>query len=227
MEEETIVISLGGSLVVPEEIDVEFLHDFRGLILEQAAQGKKFVITVGGGKICRKYQAVAAKLANPAREDLDWIGIASIKLNAELLRVVFGEHVHYEVIANPSKNFDFTKPIVIVSAYRPVATSDVDAILAANTVRAKKIVNLSNIDYVYDSDPRTNPNAQKIDNISWNNYRALIPSELSPGLNTPFDPIASKMAEEMGISVIIMNGKPLSNLKNYLNGKSFRGTTIR
>src|SRR3989344_4253722 len=116
MKEETIVISLGGSLVVPEEIDVEFLHDFRDLILEHVAQGKKFVITVGGGKICRKYQAVAKELATPKREDLDWLGIASIKLNAELLRVIFGEHVHEEVISNPSKKFDLTKPVVIVSA---------------------------------------------------------------------------------------------------------------
>ena len=91
---------------------------------------------------------------------------------------------------------------------------------------AKKIINLSNIDHVYDSDPKLNPDAKKIEKISWADYRKLIPAEWVPGLNSPFDPTASKMAEAEGIEVIIMNGKPIDNLKKCLNGESFQGTVI-
>ena len=66
----------------------------------------------------------------------------------------------------------------------------------------------------------------KIEKISWADYRKLIPSEWNPGLNSPFDPIASKMAEENGIEVYIMNGKPIDNLKKCLNGEEFQGTKI-
>lgn len=225
--EEKIIISLGGSLVAPEEIDVGFLHSFRDLILEHVAEGKKFIITVGGGKIARKYQAAAKELATPSNIDLDWIGIASLKLNAELLRVIFGEYAHKEVIPDLSKPFNFDKPVVVGSAFKPRATSDVDAIMAADTAGAKKMVNLSNIDYVYDSDPKTNPNAKKIENISWTDYRQMIPREISPGLNVPFDPVASKMAEESGIEVVIMNGKPIDNFAKYLKGEKFAGTRIK
>ena len=83
-----------------------------------------------------------------------------------------------------------------------------------------------NADYVYDSDPKINPNAKKIEKISWANYRKLIPNEWNPGLNSPFDPIASKMAEETGVQVIIMNGKPIDNFEKCLNGESFLGTVI-
>ena len=115
---------------------------------------------------------------------------------------------------------------MIGSAYKPGHSTDYDAILAAKSVGAKKIINLSNIDYVYDSDPKINPNAKKIEKISWAEYRKLIPADWTSGLNTPFDPIASKMAEEEGIEVVIMNGKPIDNLAKYLSGEKFLGTII-
>ncbi len=223
---ETIIISLGGSLIIPENLDLNFLKEFKALILSHVAEGKKFVIITGGGKLCRKYQDAAKELANPSNEDLDWIGIASLKLNAELLRVVFGEYAHDRVISNLSTHFDFEKPVIIGSAYEPGQSTDWDAVLASKNLGAKKIINLSNTDYVYDADPNLHPDAKKIEQISWADYRALIPVEWNPGLNSPFDPIASKVAEEEKMTVIIMNGKPVYNLAKCLNGEKFAGTII-
>lgn len=224
--EETIVISLGGSLIIPDEIDSVFLKEFRELILSHTVKGKKFLITTGGGKVCRRYQNVAKELANASNEDQDWIGIASIHLNAELLRVIFGENAHKQIIFDLSSNFSFNKPVVVGAAYEPGHSSDYDAVLGAKNVEAKKIINLSNADYVYDADPKLNPNAKKLENISWADYRNIIPKDWVPGLNTPFDPMASKLAQEEGIEVAIMNGKPIDNLRNYLNGDKFQGTII-
>ncbi len=226
MSSENIIVSLGGSLIIPEEIDINFLRDFKELILGEIQKGKKFVLITGGGKVCRKYQNAAKELSNPTHEDLDWIGIASLKLNAELVRVIFNDVANKEVVANLAESFVFEKDVVIGSAYKPGHSTDVDAMLAAITVGAKKVINLSNTDYVYDSDPRTNPNAQKIEKISWAEYRKLIPTEWNPGLNTPFDPIASKMAEESGVTVVTMNGKNINNLMKCLNGEGFEGTII-
>lgn len=224
--EEIIVISLGGSLIIPEELDINFLRDFKSLILSQVVKGKKFAIITGGGKICRKYQAAAKEINDPSDEDLDWIGIASLKLNAELLRVIFGEYAHEKVITDLSHFFSFEKAIVIGSAFEPGHSTDFDAVVGAKTLGAKKIINLSNTDYVYDSDPKINLNAKKFETISWQDYRSLIPNEWKPGLNTPFDPMASEIAEKEGMEVVIMNGKPVDNLAKYLNGEKFVGTTI-
>ena len=226
MNEEKIVISLGGSLIVPEEIDVEFLKNFKSLIISQVIKGRKFVIITGGGKTCRRYQNAAKEISNSSALDLDWIGIASLKLNAELLRVIFGEYAHEEVIADLSKSFIFEKPVVIGSACRPGWSSDVDAVWAAKTVNAKKIINLSNIDYAYDKDPNKFSDAKKIEQIFWPQYRAIIPKEWHPGLNTPFDPIASQTAETEKMEVLILNGKNISNLEKCLNGENFAGTRI-
>lgn len=223
----TIIISLGGSLIIPDSIDVKFLNDFKELILEQVKNGKKFLIVTGGGKVCRRYQDAAKEVSNPSNEDLDWIGIASLKLNAELLRVTFGHYAGDRVIPNLSKKFDFDKPIVIGSAFEPGQSTDWDAVLAAENIGAKKMVNLSNTDYVYDSDPKKNPNAKKIEKISWIEYRDLIPKDWNPGLSTPFDPVASKEAERIGLEVVLMNGNNIENLKNYLDEKEFIGTVIK
>lgn len=222
-----VIISLGGSLIIPDGIDIKFLNDFRELILAQVKDGKKFVIVTGGGKICRRYQNAAKEISNPSNEDLDWIGIASLKLNAELLRVIFGKYANDKVIPNLSKSFSFEKPIVIGSAYEPGQSTDWDAVLAAKNIGAKKMINLSNTDYVYDSDPKINPNAKKIERISWAEYENLIPKDWNPGLNTPFDPIASKQADIIGLEVAMLNGNNIENLKNYLDNKKFIGTVIK
>ena len=224
--QETIIISLGGSLIVPDSIDIDFLKSFKDLILSHVSKGKKFVIITGGGKVCRRYQEAAKELASPSDEDLDWIGIASLKVNAELMRIIFGEYAQNEVISNLSVPFSFEKPIIIGSAYAPKRSTDYDAVLASKSINAKKIINLSNIDYVYDSDPKVNLNAKKIEKISWADYRAIIPKKWTSGLNSPFDPVASEMAQKEGMQVIIMNGKPIDNLSKCLSGDKFLGTII-
>lgn len=229
--EETIIISLGGSLIVPEEIDAEFLKEFRNLILSYVAKGKRFVIDTGGGKTCRKYQSVAREIVDASKEDLDWIGLTVNNVNAQLVRVIFGKDackkVFYDLREEELREKILEYPIVIGGALEPGHSSDFDAVLAAKNIGAKKIINLSNTDYVYDADPKINPNAKKIEQISWEDYRALIPKEWThAGLNSPFDPIASKAAEEAGITVFIMNGKPIDNLAKCLDGEKFMGTTI-
>ena len=161
MKEETIVISLGGSLIIPDNLDIDFLKSFKKLILSHVAQGKKFLIITGGGKLCRRYQDAAKQVSEISNDDLDWIGIASLRLNAELVRTIFGEYAHHEVIFNLSKDFPFNKPIVVGAAYEPGQSTDWDAVLGAKHINAKKVINISNIDHVYDSDPKKNPDAKK------------------------------------------------------------------
>jgi uridylate kinase len=223
----TIVVSLGGSLIVPDGIAVDFLKDFISLIKVYIEKDFRFVLIAGGGKICRVYNKAVSEITSPSKEDLDWIGIATTKLNAELLRVSFGGLAYEKVITNPNEIPNTDKSIMIGSGWEPGCSSDNDAIIMAKNMNAKKVVNLSNIDFVYDSDPKINPNAQPIKEISWEDFREILPKEWNPGLNSPFDPIAAKHAQDLEIEVVIMNGKNIENLKNYLDGKEFVGTIIK
>ncbi|MCX6704748.1 MAG: UMP kinase, partial [Candidatus Woesebacteria bacterium] len=129
---ETIIISLGGSLIVPEEIDIEFLKSFKILILEHVAKGKKFVIITGGGKTCRKYNEAAFAVSKLSNYDLDWLGIYSTRFNAEFLRLILGaEHVEKEIIINPTLPVNFAKPVIIGAGWEPGNSTDLDAVLIA------------------------------------------------------------------------------------------------
>lgn len=224
---ETIIISLGGSLIIPDEIDVSFLKDFKKLILSEVEKSRKFVIITGGGKLCRRYNKATEEISKPSSDDLDWLGIFSTRFNAEFVKILFGNLAEDKIILDPTLPIKLSKSVIIGGGWKPGNSTDLVAVMIGKQLNAKKVINLSNTDYVYDSDPKMNPKAKKFEQISWPEYRAIIPKEWNPGLNSPFDPVASEMAEKEGIEVIIMNGKPIDNLANYLNGKEFQGTVIK
>jgi len=223
---EFIVISVGGSIVVPDEVDTSFLRAFREIILKEVKKGKRFILIIGGGKTCRKYQRAASELTPLTNEDRDWIGIYSTHFNAHFMRYVFKGEAHDGILTDPSKFPSTDKPIIIGAGYKPGASTDIDAVLFAEKSGAKTVINLSNIDYVYDGDPKKNPGAKPIEKTSWNKYLKTIPREWVSGMNTPFDPVASQRAEQLGLAVVIMNGKNTENFSRYLNGESFKGTVI-
>lgn len=222
-----IVISLGGSLIIPEDIDVEFLNKFILTIKEYVAKGFKFLIITGGGKICRKYNNSLKEITTPSNEDMDWLGISATRLNAEFIRISFGDLAYNKIILDPDFIPETTKPIIVGGGWKPGNSSDLAAIRCAKSIGATKVINLSNIDNVYDKDPKTNPDAKPIDKISWIDFMLLFPNDWVPGRNIPFDPIASCEAETLGYEVVILNGKNIDNLKSYLDNNQFVGTVIK
>jgi len=214
-------------LIVPGEVDTQFLSSFRALIGQKAGEGFSFYVIAGGGKLARNWRDAAIAInAQTSAEDLDWIGIAATRVNAELMRAVFADKNIPPVVLDTRETVASDASVVFAGGVKPGNSSDWAAVEAAKAVGAKKLVNLSNIDYVYTADPRTNPDAQKIEKISWPDFRKLIPSEWDPGLSSPFDPIAAKEAEEMGLEVAVINGAKLEEFSNYLGGKPFVGTVI-
>jgi len=222
-ENKLVIISLGGSLIVPDLIDTNFLIEFRKIILSNAS---RFIMICGGGKTSRNYQEALKLTANPTKEDLDWMGIKGTILNANLVRIIFRDYSNPKIITNPTDKVEFNEKIIVASGWKPGFSTDYDAVMLAENFGVNKLINFTNIDYIYDKDPNKFEDAKPIKKISWSEFRKLLPDKWKPGLNTPFDPIAAKKAEELGLNVIVLNGKNLSNFENYLNGKEFVGTVI-
>ncbi len=227
---ETVVMSVGGSLIVPDAIDTLFLSELRNLIERQITVHKRrFIIIAGGGRTARRYQDAAAAVSELDPEDLDWMGIHATRLNGHLLRTIFRDVAHPVMVTNPDEILDVPKDtsLIIAAGYRPGASTDLRAVQIAANVGATKVMNLSNIDYVYTEDPRKNPAAQKIESIRWADFMRLIPTEWNPGLSSPFDPVAARAAEAHDIEVAIINGEKITEIENYLEGKAFVGTLIQ
>lgn len=221
------VISLGGSLIAPKEgINVEFLKGFKELIASFIKEGHRFIIVCGGGQTARTYQAAARGVGELQADDIDWMGIHATRLNAHLIKTILRDYAHPVVIKNPTINHEWDEQVLVAGGWKPGWSTDYDAVKLAELYDAKTVINLSNVNYVYDDDPRTNPNAKKIENISWVDFRKIVGDEWNPGANTPFDPVASKEAEKTGLKVIFVKGTELGEVKKAILGKGYLGTTI-
>lgn len=226
---ETIIISLGGSVMAPNQIDVGFLNGFRQLILKFVRDGYRFAIICGGGKTAREYQNAARHVVNAVHEDLDWLGIHATRLNAHLMRTIFREVAHAKLVKNPNERLKLkpSERVIVAAGWKPGRSTDYIAVLLAKNLGARTVINITNTDYVYNKDPSKFPDARPLQEVSWKDFRKLIGvSKWSPGLNTPFDPVAAKVAEKMKLKVAVM-GKDLGNLEAFLVNTPFRGTVIR
>ena len=241
----TKVLSVGGSIIAPGEPDVKFLTEFSAMISDYLESKKetRLILVAGGGAPARIYQNAyknttsnfsdnQKKLLSFAGENetnyaCDWIGIMATRLNAQLLKTVFGPLCQQDVVTDPTKVTDFTGRILVASGWKPGFSTDNDAVLLAEKFNADTVVNLSNIEKVYTDDPRKNPDAKPLDEISWADFRKMVGNEWVPGKNCPFDPIASKKAEELHLTVICAGGKNIPNIRSILDSKEYIGTTIR
>ena len=228
--ENAFVLSLGGSLVVPNGgIDTKFLKDFNTFIRNQVSSKKRrFFITVGGGTTTRHYQDAARVVRSEEVDDLDldWLGIHATRLNAQMVRTIFRDIADQRVIKHYEIILKIDKPIAIAGGWKPGWSTDYCSVTLCQDYGLKMVINMTNVDKVYDRDPRKYPDAKPLETVSWKAYRAMIGDHWTPGMNVPFDPVASKLAHELGITVKLLNGRDLDNLARALDGKPFIGTTI-
>ncbi|MCL2480769.1 MAG: UMP kinase [Spirochaetaceae bacterium] len=225
------VISLGGSIVVPDQVDTEFLKKFLVLIKDYLDKDKKrkLIFVVGGGSTARAYQKAYREIVtSPDNNNQDWIGIAATKLNAELLKALFSNYCADDVVTDPTAEISFKAQVLVASGWKPGFSTDFDAVLLGERFKADTVVNLSNIAKVFSDDPKKNPNAVPLDKISWEDFKKIVGNEWIPGKNVPFDPIATAKAAELKMKVIVAAGKDIENLKLILEDKMdmFKGTII-
>lgn len=230
----TKVLSVGGSIIVPDKPDTEFLGKFVAMCTKWLDEDKsrRLILVAGGGAPARVYQNGYKEVCEKTGADFDanaadWIGIMATRINAQLLKASFGVYCKNDVVYNPTEpDLKFDGQVLVASGWKPGFSTDTDAVYLGEKFDAKTIVNLSNIEKVYTDDPRKNPDAKPLDTISWADFRKMVGDEWTPGKNCPFDPIASKKASELGMKVICAGGKNIDNINAILNDKEYIGTTI-
>lgn len=225
------VLSVGGSILAPSEPDVLFIRNFLAVLQEylEEQEGRRLILVSGGGAPARVYQQAYRQILQPeigSSDDQDMIGIAATRLNAQLLRGVLGDLCKDEVVTDPSADFPFTGRVLVAAGWKPGFSTDNDAVVLAKRFTADTVVNLSNIAKIYSADPKLDPSARPLDRISWADFRKMVGDEWTPGKNLPFDPVAAKLGEAIGLRVITAEGRNIENLKHILAGEPFEGSII-
>ena len=221
----TWVISLGGSRIVPGQVDVKFLREFKKLI--NSHKSTKFVIVTGGGSTARKYIIALRKLRKPSRVQARE-GIAITRHHAKFMTRFFGKNANDEIpmTMKQVKNMLGKNQVVFSGSlrYKPNNTTDGTAATLAGYLRCP-FINLTNVKGLYTSDPTKNKNAKFVPKISWIDFDKIVSKiKFQNGQHFVLDQRASKTIKKKKISTYIVG--TLAAIDNIIKNKKFVGTLI-
>jgi uridylate kinase len=221
-----MVISLGGSLIVPKEIDFKFLHKFKKT-LRKNYTNYKFVVVCGGGVIARKYISVLAKEGKPKKQ-IALAGIRATRTNAQFMMQLFGKEANQKLPKNMKEVKDNLKKNKVVFCgalrYDPKATSDSTTAQLAHYFKSK-FINMTNVKGLYNDNPKKNPKAKFIPHESWKDFQKRVNKiKFKAGQNFVLDQTASAIIYKHKIPTYIIGSN--RSLNKILKGKKFTGTLI-
>ena len=229
-----VVVAAGGSLLRPEiEERSSWLEDLAELVKEQISSGIKLGIVVGGGSPAREsIQLVEAIISDVLA--LDRIGISATRLNATIIKEVFqnsGINVSDEIpvdIAQAEIMME-KNDVVVMGGTLPGHTTDKVAIELAISTNSEKCIIATNVNKVYDKDPRKNKNAKSFDEMSIYELQEIVgpAKHAKAGASQVVDPIGVSLALESNLTLNILDGRNLKNIKNAIQGNVFEGTIVK
>jgi uridylate kinase len=224
---DTVIVSIGGSILIPNEDDVGYIRELAGL-LESASKKVRLFVVVGGGRIARYYIGLGRQLGADETY-LDDVGIAVTRLNARMLITALGDCAHH----SPAVGFDEaltasrTHRIVVMGGTHPGQTTDAVAAMLAERTKAARLVNATNVDGVYTSDPRKDRNAKRFDRMGYDQLIEVCGQVGDmAGRSVVFDPVGARIVARSRIKTIIVNGRDLGSLEGAILGTRCKGTVV-
>ena len=222
-----VVMSLGGSIIIPEKKDDPFLLKFRD-VLQKNYKHWKFVLVCGGGSIARAYQNVLGN-EHKSYKELSLAGIRATRMNAQFVMQVFGKEANDKLpYSMKSVKAELPKNKVVICGslrYAPNETSDSTAAKLADYLNAE-FINITNVAGLYTKDPHKKKSAKLIPYEKWELFekraRAI---HYKPGQHFVLDQKAAQRIKRKKIKTYII-GKDAANLHALLQNKKFKGTTI-
>jgi len=225
-----IVLSLGGSMIIPKDINVKFLREFKKVLLRNTRKFK-FVVVCGGGSTAREYIKGLEKEDLPKKTFFQGLlGIASTRLNARFMTYFFNEDANQGIPHDMKevKNLLRIYNVVFCGAlrYAKKETSDGTSAKLANFFKSK-FINMTNVKGLYTKNPAKFKDAKFIPEISWKEfYKLANKSKFQPGQHFVLDQSAGKIIKKYKIPTYII-GPDLKQIENIILGKDFVGSLIR
>ncbi len=227
MKKKTIVMSLGGSLIVPEKINPEWLNQFKKILIKNYSK-YKFAVVCGGGFVAREYITILEK-EHQNKKQQSLAGIRATRANAQLMMQLFGKKANNKLplTMKQVRSLLEKNEVVFCGAlrYAPNQTSDSTAAKLASYLKTD-FINLTNVSGLYSTNPKTNPKAKLISTISWKEFsKKANKIKYHPGQHFVLDQKAASLIKYHKIKTYII-GQEIQNLDNLLNNKNFKGTRI-
>jgi uridylate kinase len=223
-----VIVSIGGSVLLTGTGDREYLEALAD-VLRRVGRTIPLVVTAGGGRTAREYIRLGRELGLTEVE-LDEIGIDVTRLHARLLAARIGPPTpaHPPVTIAQAVHELVRNSPVILGGTEPGHTTDGVAALVAARVRADRLVNATDVDGIYEHDPRTHPDARRLERLPWAEFRARVHEATSgeAGQNFLFDRLGADTLARARIPLWVVNGRDLANLEAAIEGRPFVGSRV-
>jgi uridylate kinase len=222
----TVVISLGGSILIPS-LEKNRIKEYLPVLREIAAQHRLFVV-VGGGGEARRYIDLARSLAID-EGTADEIGILITRLNATFLISALDGDAYPKVAENhaEAKKFAETGKIVVMGGITPGQTTDAVAAVLAERVRADVFINVTSVDGIYSADPKKVKSAKRYDTLTPRQLVEIVgTTALKAGSNNVLDIVAARVVERSHIPLVVLDGNKPKNLSGAILTGTFTGTVV-
>jgi uridylate kinase len=219
------VIKLGG-FVFPDRPKKPLVREYVKLLADLVSEHHLVVVT-GGGKTARTYINTAREMG--VSEALcDHLGILVSRLNARLLVDGLGEYAFPEipVTIGELKHYFASGKIVAMGGLSPGHSTNAVAAIAAETIGAELLVNATNVDGVYSSDPSKHKGARKLDRVTVTQLTAILSkTKMMAGAYELMDPLALRIIERSRLRAVVLNGRNPTNVTKALHNDRI-GTQI-
>jgi uridylate kinase len=222
----TIVISLGGSILIPS-LEKNKIKEYLPVLNEIAELHRLFVV-VGGGGEARRYITVARNLGIDEGTS-DEIGILITRLNANLLIAALGERAYPKVAESHSeaKKFAESGKIVVMGGITPGQTTDAVAAVLAERVGASVFINVTSVDGIYSADPKKDKKAKRFETLTPHQLLEIVGgTALTAGSNTVLDIVAARVVERSHIPLVVLDGRNPGNLSRAIRTGEYSGTMV-
>lgn len=190
----------------------------------------RFGIVVGGGKGARMMAEKVRKKGGTEFE-ADEAAIGQTRKNAAFVAKIIGKEANQKIPSEFSDARALSKKhrFVVMGGTVPGITTDSDAVLLAECLGAKRVLNLSNIDGVYSDNPIRNPHAKKFHRM---NYEQMIDlagknDMRKAGTHFVFDFLACKLIARSKIEAHFVHGKNLLDVRKAVEGRQHGGTVVK
>ena len=222
---EKVVVSIGGSILVPGENDADFIGKLAEM-LKEVSKEVQVAVVCGGGKTARYYAGIAKDLGGDTYAQ-DILGIAATRMNAQILSLALGD-MPDSITGDVEETAKLSAPgkIVVMGGTVPGHTTDAVSSMLAAAIGADRIVNGTSVDAVYTDDPRKNPDAKKITSMTIDELGDIVYKEHGASKSSVYDPLGVKLAKENRMDILIIDGRNLNELKNAILGKEINGTFV-
>ena len=229
-----VVVAVGGSLLRPEiEERSSWLEDLAELVKEHISSGIRLGIVVGGGSPARESIQLVENIINDVLA-LDRIGISATRLNASIIKEVFqnsGINVSNKIPDDIAQAVIMMEKydVVVMGGTLPGHTTDKVAIELAISTNSEKCIIATNVNKVYDKDPRKNENAKSFDEMSIHDLQKIVgpAKHAKAGASQVVDPVGVSLAVESNLTLNILDGRKVKNIKNAIEGNIFQGTIVK